>query len=112
MHAYGVGSHRHMPEIEQGLADAAGADITVSFTPHLIPMSRGMQSTMYVEMGEGASPGSLRATLADAYKDEMFVRCAPACLCASALASALDSVALVLGYAGQLCRTVHRLQRA
>lgn len=75
MQAYGVSAHRHMPEIEQGLADAAGAAVRVSFTPHLIPMSRGMQSTMYVQLAEGASADSLRSALADFYKDEYFVRC-------------------------------------
>lgn len=75
MHAYGVGKHRHMPEIEQELAVAAGCDVTISFTPHLIPMSRGMQSTMYVNMAEGATVDSLRETLAAYYKDEYFVRC-------------------------------------
>lgn len=75
MHAYGVGKHRHMPEIEQELAVAAGSDVTISFTPHLIPMSRGMQSTIYVTMAEGATVDSLRETIADFYKDEYFVRC-------------------------------------
>lgn len=40
INAYGVTKHRHMPEIEQGLSDAAGEQVTVSFTPHLMPMSR------------------------------------------------------------------------
>jgi N-acetyl-gamma-glutamyl-phosphate reductase len=74
MHAYGVGQHRHMPEIEQGLSDAAGAEVVVSFTPHLIPMSRGMQSTMYVQLADGQTADSLREALADFYKDEYFVR--------------------------------------
>jgi N-acetyl-gamma-glutamyl-phosphate reductase len=76
MHAYGVGSHRHMPEIEQGLSDAVGGEaVTVSFTPHLIPMSRGMQSTIYVEMCDGQTVDSLHDILAAAYADEYFVRC-------------------------------------
>lgn len=75
MHAYGVGKHRHMPEIEQELAVAAGSDVTVSFTPHLIPMSRGMQSTIYVTMSEGKTVADVRKTIADCYKDEYFVRC-------------------------------------
>lgn len=77
MQAYGVSSHRHMPEIEQGLADAVGGDVRVSFTPHLIPMSRGMQSTMYVQMSGGSTVDGLRETLAEFYKDEYFVRCVP-----------------------------------
>lgn len=40
IHSYGVTKHRHMPEIEQGLSEAAGEQVTVSFTPHLMPMSR------------------------------------------------------------------------
>ena len=75
MHAYGVSKHRHMPEIEQGLAEAAGTPITISFTPHLIPMSRGMQSTIYVQLEEGQTANSLREELTRFYKDEYFVRC-------------------------------------
>lgn len=47
VHAYGVGKHRHTPEIEQALSDLAGESIEVLFTPHLIPMSRGIFSTVY-----------------------------------------------------------------
>lgn len=76
MHSYGVGSHRHMPEIEQGLSDAAGgSEVTVSFTPHLIPMSRGMLNTMYVQLSDGRTADDLRGILEEAYKDEYFVRC-------------------------------------
>lgn len=48
LHSYGVGSHRHMPEIEQELSLAAGENVSISFTPHLMPIARGMQSTMCV----------------------------------------------------------------
>ncbi|KAF8072804.1 N-acetyl-gamma-glutamyl-phosphate reductase [Scenedesmus sp. PABB004] len=74
INAYGVTKHRHMPEIEQGLSDAAGKPVTVSFTPHLMPMSRGMQSTMYVKLAGGASVEDLRAKLAETYAGEPFVR--------------------------------------
>lgn len=47
----------------QGLTEAAGADVTISFTPTLMPMSRGMQSTCYVKLAEGASPDDLRSHL-------------------------------------------------
>lgn len=77
INAYGVSSHRHMPEIEQGLTDAAGADVRVSFTPHLMCMSRGMQSTMYVKLENGATPDSLRAELEARYASEPFVRVLP-----------------------------------
>ncbi|XP_048497457.1 probable N-acetyl-gamma-glutamyl-phosphate reductase, chloroplastic isoform X2 [Beta vulgaris subsp. vulgaris] len=59
IHAYGVTRHRHVPEIEQGLSDVARSKITVSFTPHLMPMSRGMQSTIYVQMTSGVTVDDL-----------------------------------------------------
>ncbi|HXP31473.1 MAG TPA: N-acetyl-gamma-glutamyl-phosphate reductase [Stellaceae bacterium] len=72
--AYGVANHRHMPEIEQGLSQAAGRPITVSFTPHLMPMNRGILSTIYVRMIGGATLADLRRTLEEAYAGEAFVR--------------------------------------
>ena len=51
IHAYGVATHRHTPEIEQCLADFAGGPIRVTFTPHLVPMSRGLLATIYVADG-------------------------------------------------------------
>ncbi|XP_047967586.1 probable N-acetyl-gamma-glutamyl-phosphate reductase, chloroplastic [Salvia hispanica] len=73
MHSYGVTRHRHVPEIEQGLSEAAKSKVTVSFTPHLMPMSRGMQSTIYVEMASGASIEDLRQHLRHVYENEEFV---------------------------------------
>jgi N-acetyl-gamma-glutamyl-phosphate reductase len=73
--AYSVGTHRHSPEIEQEIGLAAGANVTVNFTPHLIPMSRGEYCTCYVKL-RGASADDLRAALTDAYKDEPFVHVA------------------------------------
>ncbi|XP_075650180.1 uncharacterized protein LOC142620745 [Castanea sativa] len=55
IYSYGITRHRHVPEIEQGLSDAANSKITVSFTPHLMPMIRGMQSTIYLEMAPGVT---------------------------------------------------------
>ncbi|MGH6989981.1 MAG: N-acetyl-gamma-glutamyl-phosphate reductase [Stellaceae bacterium] len=72
--AYGVARHRHMPEIEQGLSRAAGRPIEVSFTPHLMPMNRGILSTIYVRMARGATMTDLRRILEDAYRDAHFVR--------------------------------------
>jgi N-acetyl-gamma-glutamyl-phosphate reductase len=63
--AYGVAHHRHMPEIEQGLSRAAGRPVTISFTPHLMPMNRGILSTIYVRV------------LDEAYAGESFVRVLP-----------------------------------
>ncbi len=76
--AYGVGHHRHMPEIEQELRLAAGRPVTVSFTPHLVPMNRGMMATIYVRMADGVTADDLRATLAARYADEPFVGVTPA----------------------------------
>ena len=75
INAYGVGSHRHMPEIEQGLSDAAGggAKVRVSFTPHLMPMARGMLSTMYVSLAGANTADDLRARLSERYAGERFV---------------------------------------
>jgi N-acetyl-gamma-glutamyl-phosphate reductase len=74
MHAYGVASHRHAPEIEQGLSEAAGRPIIVNFTPHLAPMSRGILATIYVRLANGGSAGDLSRILADRYAGEPFVR--------------------------------------
>ncbi|XP_031249442.1 probable N-acetyl-gamma-glutamyl-phosphate reductase, chloroplastic [Pistacia vera] len=74
IYSYGVTRHRHVPEIEQGLSDAAHSQITVSFTPHLMPMIRGMQSTIYVEMAPGVTVEDLYQQLKISYKDEEFVK--------------------------------------
>ena len=75
-HPYGLGRHRHMPEIEQQLAAAAGRPATVSFTPHLVPMNRGELLTIVVETT--ATVPDLRAALAVRYGDEPFVHLLPA----------------------------------
>jgi N-acetyl-gamma-glutamyl-phosphate reductase len=73
---YSVARHRHAPEIEQEIGIAAGAAVTVNFTPHLIPMSRGELCTSYVKLN-GVSADDLRAALSEAYRDEPFVHVAP-----------------------------------
>jgi N-acetyl-gamma-glutamyl-phosphate reductase len=73
---YSIGTHRHAPEIEQEIGVAVGANVTINFTPHLIPMARGELCTSYVRLN-GATPDDLRQALADAYKDEPFVHVAP-----------------------------------
>jgi N-acetyl-gamma-glutamyl-phosphate reductase len=78
IHAYGIANHRHAPEIEQGLAGAAGRPVTVNFTPHLMPMSRGILSSIYVRLAKGADADGLRSTLAKRYAGEAFVRVLPA----------------------------------
>lgn len=75
--AYGIAHHRHMPEIEQGLSAAAGRAIRVSFTPHLMPINRGILSTIYVRLAGNASVADLRRTLEGAYAGEAFVRVLP-----------------------------------
>jgi len=78
MHAYGVGKHRHAPEIEQGIARAAGRDVMVTFTPHLVPMNRGILATIYVKMAGDATVHGLRALLERQYGDEPFIHVLPA----------------------------------
>jgi N-acetyl-gamma-glutamyl-phosphate reductase len=75
-HAYGVGHHRHMSELDQEFSKAAGREVIVSFTPHLVPMNRGILSTIYVR-GPKASPEDLHALLAKAYSNEPFVHVLP-----------------------------------
>lgn len=77
-HAYSVGKHRHAPEIEQALSAAAKRPIVVNFTPHLMPMNRGIQETIYVRLANGATADDLRQTLAKRYAGEPFVRVVPA----------------------------------
>ncbi|MDA8232558.1 MAG: N-acetyl-gamma-glutamyl-phosphate reductase [Magnetospirillum sp.] len=77
IHAYGIASHRHAPEIEQGLGQAVGRPVVVNFTPHLMPMSRGILATIYVRLGKGLKAADLRAILADRYRGEPFVRVLP-----------------------------------
>ncbi|EEF40470.1 probable N-acetyl-gamma-glutamyl-phosphate reductase, chloroplastic [Ricinus communis] len=72
--SYGVTRHRHAPEIEQGLSDAASSKVIVSFTPHLMPMSRGMQSTIYVEMASEVTIEDLYQQLKVSYEGEEFVK--------------------------------------
>ena len=77
MSPYGVASHRHAPEIEQELSLAAGRDVIVSFTPHLVPMSRGELITCYARLAGGASAGDCRRALEARYGAEPFVAMAP-----------------------------------
>jgi N-acetyl-gamma-glutamyl-phosphate reductase len=71
-HAYGVAHHRHMAELDQEFSKAAGREVVVSFTPHLVPMNRGILSTIYVR-GLKASPQDLHALLLKSYANEPFV---------------------------------------
>ncbi|MEO0412594.1 MAG: N-acetyl-gamma-glutamyl-phosphate reductase [Pseudomonadota bacterium] len=77
VHPYGLGHHRHMPEIEQELSKAAGSDVTVSFTPHLVPMNRGELETIYVRCSEGETATSLKEKLLSNYNESHFVEVLP-----------------------------------
>jgi N-acetyl-gamma-glutamyl-phosphate reductase len=75
-HAYGVGHHRHMAELDQEFSKAAGREVIVTFTPHLVPMNRGILSTIYVR-GLKRSPEDLHAILLKYYVKEPFVQVLP-----------------------------------
>ena len=82
MKAYGVASHRHTPEIEEQLSYAAGRDIVINFTPHLVPMNRGILSTEYASLtrrGDGSlpTPDDVSAAYEKYYGDEKFIRLLP-----------------------------------
>jgi N-acetyl-gamma-glutamyl-phosphate reductase len=73
MSAYSVGHHRHTPEIEQGLSAAAGQAVLVNFTPHLIPMKRGMIATIYATLVQGKTWQDAATSLRNAYQNEPFI---------------------------------------
>ncbi len=75
--AYGVGKHRHTPEIEQTLSDLAGVPVVVNFTPHLLPVNRGILSTCYANLREKTDTARLIELFAAHYRDEPFVRVQP-----------------------------------
>lgn len=78
MSPYGVGGgHRHTPEIEQGLAQAAGEPVRVSFTPTLAPMPRGILATATARLRPGVAAADVRAAWAAAYGGERFVHLLP-----------------------------------
>jgi N-acetyl-gamma-glutamyl-phosphate reductase len=72
-HAYGVGGHRHMAELDQEFSLAAGREVVITFTPHLVPMNRGIYSTIYVRGKRGRTPQDLHAILLKFYAKEPFV---------------------------------------
>lgn len=72
--AYGVGKHRHTPEIEQIVGRATGRKPTVIFTPHLVPMDRGILSTIYARPAAGANEAAVLETLRHFYRSEPFVK--------------------------------------
>jgi N-acetyl-gamma-glutamyl-phosphate reductase len=72
--AYGVGTHRHTPEIEQALSDVAGEAVEVLFTPHLIPMDRGIFTTTYAQPLSSASEAQLLELYREYYRQAPFIR--------------------------------------
>lgn len=72
--AYSVGNHRHTPEIEQALSDVAGEAVEVIFTPHLMPMDRGIHATIYAEPEMQLSEGDLLSAMRGYYEGRPFVR--------------------------------------
>lgn len=74
MKAYGVGVHRHTPEIEEQLSYGAGTPVTISFTPHLVPMNRGILVTAYGTLKKDVSEAQIREVYKKYYENEFFVR--------------------------------------
>lgn len=72
--AYGVLTHRHTPEIEEQLSYACGKDVRIIFTPHLVPMNRGILVTAYAGMTGSYTYDEIRAAYEKYYKDEYFIR--------------------------------------
>ncbi len=72
--AYGVGTHRHTPEIEQELSKVSGQDMIISFTPHLVPMNRGILATCYGSLTRHIDEKDLNQLYKDFYKNDNFIR--------------------------------------
>jgi N-acetyl-gamma-glutamyl-phosphate reductase len=77
VHAYAVGGHRHTAELDQEFSKAAGREVMATFTPHLMPMNRGLLSTIYVRGRRGRTAEDLHDILARAYAKEPFVHVLP-----------------------------------
>jgi N-acetyl-gamma-glutamyl-phosphate reductase len=75
--AYSVGGHRHMPEMVQELSALSGSEVRVTFTPHLVPMTRGILLTAYVRPRPGVGMAALRQSLESRYADEPFTHVLP-----------------------------------
>ncbi len=72
--AYGIPNHRHTPEIEQELSLLSGTDVKVSFTPHLLPVSRGILTTLHLALTDDMTTAEAEAIVAEAYRNEPFVK--------------------------------------
>lgn len=76
--AYKIAEHRHTPEIEQELSAASGSHVIINFTPHLVPMSRGILSTIYAAPASDAEEAAIRGCLVESYAASPFVQILPA----------------------------------
>jgi len=94
---YLAGRHRHIPEIQQELAKAAGKDVNLTFTPHLVPLSRGLLETIYLDLREGTGLAEVEAAFEEDYRAEPFVSVSPAGLL-PAVQDAAGSNICRLGY--------------
>lgn len=72
--AYGVATHRHTPEIEEQLFYASGEEVVLNFTPHLVPMNRGILATAYATLKDGVTYEDVREAYTKCYDNEKFVR--------------------------------------
>lgn len=79
--AYGVTSHRHTPEIEEQLTYASGKETIINFTPHLVPMNRGILVTAYANLTKEVTEEEIRELYENTYKEEQFLRVLPAGVC-------------------------------
>lgn len=77
LRAYGVSGHRHLSEIEQELSCAAGYGVRINFIPHLVPVNRGINSTIIFKKGPNFKQGAVSSTLNQVYNDEHFVKVLP-----------------------------------
>ena len=75
--AYGASGHRHLPEIRQGLTEAAGSAVGVTFVPHLIPMVRGIEATLYAQLHNPSDFDRLQSLFEERFRDEPFVDVMP-----------------------------------
>ena len=78
LRAYRLGSHQHVPEIEQTVARFAGRCGAIAFTPHLVPLRRGILATCTLRLARGAAAGDVEEAYRTAYRGERFVRVLPA----------------------------------
>lgn len=79
--AYGVTTHRHIPEIEDQLSYASGEEVMINFTPHLVPMNRGILVTAYASLKKDVTEEEIRSIYQSYYQDEYFVRVLPQGTC-------------------------------